>query len=297
MRIASLVPSATETLFALGLGDEVIAVTHECDHPPEALGRPRLTASVIPEGLGPAEIDAAVSERTGRGEAIYSLDEDVLRELEPDLIVTQALCAVCAVSYDDVVEVAGRLPSRPRVVSLDPSTLGEVLGDVRTLAEATDRRDAGVDLVQDAAARIDRVRTAVRGARRPRVATLEWLDPVYVAGHWTPQLVDYAGGDDVLGLPGERSEVRSWEEVAAAAPDVVVVMPCGYDAPRAREEALAHREQLAAVGAGSVVAVDAAAHFSRPGPRLVEGLEVLAHVLHPDRVPAPAAPALDVDLG
>ncbi len=295
MRIASLVPSATETLFALGLGDEVIAVTHECDHPLAALDLPHLTRSVIPEGLSPGEIDAAVLERTQRGEAIYELDEEMLRDVEPDLIVTQALCAVCAVSYEDVVEVAERLPSHPKVISLDPRTLGEVLGDVRTLAEATDSRDAGVDVVQDAATRIDRVRLAVRGAERPRVAALEWLDPVYVAGHWTPQLIDYAGGEDVLGLPGEHSEVRSWEEVAAAEPEVVVVMPCGYDALRALEEAEAFAERLGALGAQRVVAVDAAAYFSRPGPRLIDGLELLAHILHPDRVPEAPAAVHDVE--
>ncbi len=289
MRIASLVPSATETLFALGLGDEVIAVTHECDHPPAAAGLPHLTRSVIPAGLPAGQIDAAVRERTATGDAIYALDEDLLRELEPDLIVTQALCAVCAVSYDDVVALARRLPSAPRVVALDPHTLGEVLGDVRTLAQATDRRDAGVELVREAAGRIDRVRLAVRAARRRRVAALEWLDPVFVAGHWVPQLIEHAGGEDVLGLQGERSEERAWDEVAAAAPELVVVMPCGYDAPRALAEAQLHREQLEALGAERVVAVDASAYFSRPGPRLVDGLELLAHVLRPERVPPPAA--------
>ena len=223
-----------------------------------------------------------------RGESIYELDADRLADLQPDLIVTQALCAVCAVSYDDVRAVAERIPSRPQVISLDPNTIGEVLGDVRTLAEATDRRDEGVALVHDASMRIDRVRLAVRAARRPRVAALEWLDPPFVAGHWTPQLIDYAGGEDVLGLAGEPSEVTSWELVAAAQPDVVVVMPCGYDAPRAREEAETYRDRLDSLGAGQVVAVEAAAYFSRPGPRLVDGLELLAHwLLHPDRFPEP----------
>jgi iron complex transport system substrate-binding protein len=284
-------------LFALGLGGEVIAVTHECDHPPEALELPHLTHSVIPEGLPPAEIDAQVRERTERGEAIYGLDEELLAELEPDLIVTQALCAVCAVSYDDVVAVAGRLPSHPKVIALDPHTIGEVLGDVRTLAEATDHRDAGVDLIAEAAARIDRVRLAVRDEEPVRVAALEWLDPVFSAGHWTPQLIEMAGGEDLLGLPGEHSEQRSWEEVAAAQPEVVVVMPCGYDAPRALEEAHAYAEELAGVGAKRVVAVDAAAYFSRPGPRIVEGLELMAHILHPARVPEAPAVVLDVELG
>jgi iron complex transport system substrate-binding protein len=282
MRIVSLVPSATEILFALGLGPDVVAVTHECDHPPEARELPTVTRDALPSGLSAGQIDAAVRARTDQGESIYELDAELLHDLRPDLIVTQALCAVCAVSFEDVRAIAEEIETRPQVIALDPRTLGEVLGDVRTLAQATDRKDAGVALVGDAAARIDRVQLAVRGRRRPRVVALEWLDPVYVAGHWTPQLIEYAGGMDVLGMPGEHSERRSWEEVAAAEPDVVVVMPCGYDAPRAHEEALHFRERLAALGAGEVVAVDAAACFSRPGPRLVDGLELLAYVLHPD---------------
>ena len=292
MRIVSLVPSATETLFALGAGGEVIAVTHECDYPPAADQLPRVTRDVLPPGLNAAEIDAAVRERTERGESIYELDADALVELRPDLIVTQALCAVCAVSFDDVRSIAKRIDPEPIVVSLDPSTLGEVVGDVGKLAVATDHREEGADLVREAASRIDRVRLAVRATSRPRVAALEWLDPPYVAGHWTPQLVDYAGGEDVLGFPGERSEVTTWETVAASRPEVVVVMPCGYDAERAREEAERYRDRLDALGAERVVAVDAAAYFSRPGPRLVDGLELLAWILHPDRFPeAPAVAA------
>jgi iron complex transport system substrate-binding protein len=296
MRIVSLVPSATEMLFALGLGDEVTAVTHECDHPPQALELPKVTRDVIGPGLGAAEIDRAVRALTEEGRAIYALDEAALRHLQPDLIVTQALCDVCAVSYEDVLAVAERLESTPKVISLDSHTLGEVLGDVRVLAAATGSKDAGVDLIQHAAARIDRVRVAVVGAARVRVAALEWLDPVFIAGHWTPQLIEYAGGVDVLGLPGEHSETRTWEEVAAAEPEVVVVMPCGYDAERALEEAYDHQDELAALGARRVVAVDAAAYFSRPGPRLVDGLELLAHILHPDRVPEPRGAALEVVL-
>jgi iron complex transport system substrate-binding protein len=287
VRIVSLVPSGTELLFALGLGDEVTAVTHECDYPPEARERPRVTRDVIGPGLDAAQIDAAVRELTEQGQAIYELDEQALTRLQPDLIVTQALCAVCAVSYEDVQQVAARLESNPRVVSLDPHTLGEVLGDVRTLAEATDARDAGVDLVQDAAGRIDRVKLAVRAAEPVSVAALEWLDPIYTAGHWTPQLIEYAGGLDLLGMPGEHSERRRWEDVAAAKPEVVVVMPCGYDAERAAEEAYDYADELETLGARRVVAVNASAYFSRPGPRLVDGLELMAHILHPDRVPEP----------
>ncbi len=286
MRIVSLVPHATELLFALGLGPEVVAVTHECDHPPAALQRVRVTRDLLPSGLSAAQIDAAVRERTLEGQAIYELDRDALAALEPDLIVTQALCPVCAVSYDEVADLARGLPSRPRVIALDPKTVGETLGDARTLAEATDRREQGIALVRQAAARIDRVKLAVRGRPRPRVAAIEWLDPVYVAGHWTPQLIDLAGGEDVLGLPGEPSATVSWETLAAAAPEIVVVMPCGYDAARAHAEASAHRDELATLKAQRVVAVNASAYFSRPGPRLIDGLELLAHIMHPERVGA-----------
>jgi iron complex transport system substrate-binding protein len=251
---------------------------------------------VLPAGLTSAQIDAAVKERTMAGESIYELDTKLLRELKPDLIVTQALCSVCAVSYDDVRAVAEEIESHPHLISLDPRTVGEVLGDARTLAQATDCKDAAVELVQDAAARIDRVRLAVRDAHRPRVAALEWLDPPFAAGHWTPQLIEFAGGEDMLGLAGEHSEQRTWDEVAASRPDVVIVMPCGYDAEIAHREAEMHREQLLTVAAGKVVAVDAASYFSRPGPRIVEGLELLAGILHPELFPDATATALTVEL-
>jgi iron complex transport system substrate-binding protein len=297
MRIVSLVPSATEMLFALGLGPDLIAVTHECDYPPAALKLPKITRDRLPSGLSAAEIDAAVKEMTLGGESIYELDAGALADLQPDLIVTQALCQVCAVSYDDVRAIAQELEPQPGVISLDPHTIGEVLGDARTLADATDSKDAAVDLVQDASARIDRVRVAVRKARsRPRVAALEWLDPPFSAGHWTPQLIEYAGGEDVLGFAGEHSEETTWTAIRAAQPDIVIVMPCGYDAEIAHREAEMHRDQLAAIGAGEVVAVDAASYFSRPGPRLIDGLELLAHILHPELFPTAPGHALTVDL-
>jgi iron complex transport system substrate-binding protein len=296
VRIVSLVPSATEMLFALGLGDDVTGVTHECDYPAEARERPQVTRDVIGPGLSAPEIDRAVRDKTENGEAIYELDEHALARLQPDLIVTQALCPVCAVSYDDVKTIAARLDPEPQVISLDPRTLGEVLGDVRTLAEATDAKDAGVDLVQDAASRIDRVRLAVRAAAPVPVVALEWLAPVYTAGHWTPQMIEYAGGLDVIGLPGEPSERHSWEEVAAGGPEVAVVMPCGYDAERAAEEAYDYADELEALRVRRVVAVDASAYFSRPGPRLIDGLELMAHILHPDRVPEPPAGAQVVEI-
>ena len=294
MKIVSLVPHATELLFALGLDHDVIAVTHECDHPPQALALPKVTRDALPPGLDAAGIDAAVRERTSAGEAIYELDERLLIDLAPDLIVTQALCPVCAVSYEDVTAVASRMPTAPRVIALDPHTLGETLGDVRTLAEATGRRDAGVALIARIAGRIDRVRLAVRDAPRPRVAALEWLDPVFIAGHWTPQLIELAGGEDVLGFAGERSEEMDWAAVEAAQPEVIVAMPCGYDAPRALREARAYEQRLRSTGARRIVAVDAAAYFSRPGPRLVDGLELLAQALHPDLVAAEDARFLEL---
>ena len=297
MRIVSLVPHATELLFALGLGDQVVGVTHECDHPAEAQRRRHVTADRLPAGLGSAEIDAAVREYTERGEAIYALDEAVLRELAPDLIVTQALCPVCAVSYDDVAAIATRLEPQPKVIALDPKTYGETIADVRTVATATEAPAAGVDLIARTARRVDEVERAVADvARRPRVVAIEWFDPVFVAGHWTPQLIEMAGGFDVLGFSGEHSEQVDWETVAAAEPDIVVAMPCGYDAERSHAEALLHADRLREVGAGQVVAVDASAYFSRPGPRLVEGLETLAHILHPDRVPSAPGRVLTVEL-
>jgi iron complex transport system substrate-binding protein len=274
----------------------VVAVTHECDYPEAAGALPHITRDRLPGGLSAAEIDAAVREHTERGEAIYELDAERLQELEPDLIVTQALCPVCAVSVDDVRAVADTIPSRPRVVALDPHTLGESFGDVRTIAQLTRSRDAALDLVARQRARIDAVKIAVRKAERVPVAAIEWLDPVFVAGHWTPQIIDLAGGIDVLGFAGEPSEQSTWETVAAAAPRVVVAMPCGYDAERSRAEAVLHADALRGVGAERVVAVDASAYFSRPGPRLVDGLELMAHILHPDLVPEPVGTVLEVEV-
>ena len=288
MRIVSLVPSATEMLFALGLGDKVVGVTHECDHPPAALDLPKVTSNVLPDGLPPGEIDQAVRELTAEGAAIYELDEARVRALQPDVIVTQAVCSVCAVSIDQVRELAGRLDPHPDGRLARPAHVRRGARRHPHARRGRRRRDAGVDLAQDAATRIDRVRLAVRAAEPVRVAALEWLDPVFAAGHWIPQLIEYAGGEDVLGMPGEPSEVVTWEQVAAARPEVVVVMPCGYDAERAQEEAYDFEDELAELGARRIVAVDASGLFSRPGPRLVDGLELLAHILHPDRVPEAA---------
>src|SRR3954454_15440193 len=288
VRIVSLVPSATEMLFALGLGDQVVAVTHECDYPPEAAGKPRLTRSLVPAGLSAGEIDAEVRRLTGEGRHLYELDETALAELDVDLIVTQAVCEVCAVSYDDVIAIADRLPSRPRVISLDPSNLAEVLADIPRLGEATGVTDRAVALRRDLEERLEVVRRAVAGVTRPNVLALEWLDPPFVGGHWVPEMIEIAGGQDVLGVAGAKSRTAEWDEIAASKAEVVMAMPCGWDAARARSEVDAHWAEVAAIGAERVWTVDAAASFLRRGPRLVEGTELIAHLLHPDRVAAPA---------
>lgn len=291
MRIVSLVPHATELLFALGLSDDVVGVTHECDYPAGARTLPKITADKLNRGgaeLSAAEIDTAVRERTARGEAIYTLDERALAELKPDLIVTQELCPVCAVSHDEVVAAAEKIESCPKVIALDPRTLGESMGDIRTIAQATNSRDAGVDLVARQRARIDKVRVAAgKAGHKPTVVAIEWFDPVFIAGHWTPQLIELAGGIDLLGMPGEESQRSDWDTVRAARPEIVICIPCGYDAKRSLQEAEQFAGELASIGAKRIVALDASGYFSRPGPRLVDGLETLAHALHPGLAPGP----------
>jgi iron complex transport system substrate-binding protein len=288
MRIASLVPSATETLFALSLGDQVVAVTHECDWPPAAASLPHLTRTVIPPGLGPAEIDRVVRETVDAGRPLYELDEVRLAELSPDLIVTQAVCEVCAVSYDDVVAVAATLPLRPQVLSLDPLRLDDVLNDLVRVADAAGDPAAGERAREEARQRLGAVAGLVAGRERPRVLAIEWLDPPFVAGHWVPEMISIAGGLDVLGMAGAKSRTADWDELEAADPEIVLAMPCGYDAKRSAEEAEAFAERLAALRADRAVAVDASAYFSRPGPRLVAGVELLAGILHPERAARPA---------
>lgn len=288
MRIASLVPSATEMLFALGLGGDVVGVTHECDFPARAAALPHLTATVLPEGLSAGEIDAAVKEVVGEGRALYSLDEELLAELAPDLIVTQAVCEVCAVSYDDVVAVAARLPGRPQVVQQDPSTLAEVLDDVTRLGAAAGIEAHAAGVRAELEARLERVRTSVEGLERPRVLALEWLDPPFVGGHWVPEMIEIAGGVDVIGEAGQKSPQVAWERLEGLDAGIAIAMPCGYYLADSRAQALAHRDRLSALGADRVFAVDAASTYSRPGPRLVDGVELLAHLLHPGRVQPPA---------
>ncbi|HEY8810217.1 MAG TPA: cobalamin-binding protein [Solirubrobacterales bacterium] len=287
MRIASLVPSATEMLFALGLGDSVVAVTHECDFPAQARALPHLTRTVLGEGLSAREIDTAVKTTVGEGRALYELDEARLAELTPDLIVTQAICDVCAVSYEDVLDVAARLPSRPRVLQQDPSTLGEMLEDVIRLGEATGLESEAHLVRSELEGRLASVRAAVSGARAPRVIALEWLDPPFVGGHWIPEMISIAGGEDVAGPPGLKSPEVAWGALSGLGPDVVIAMPCGWYVSESHDQAVEHWDRIAKLGASRVYAVDAASTFSRPGPRLVDGVELLGHVLHPDLVDPP----------
>lgn len=294
MRIVSLLPSATEIVFALGLGDQVVAVSHECDFPPEARQRPAVTRSPLHgHALTSAEIDRRTTEERRAGRALYSLDVRRLQGLAPDLILTQELCDVCAVGQPEVERAVRELGSVPRVLSLEPNTLDDVLRTIEAVGAATGREAVASRLIGALRARIERVRQTVADVDQfPRVFCMEWADPPWVAGHWVPEMVALAGGRDVLGSVGAPSERVDWERVAAAAPDVVVLMPCGYDlrrtlAERPVVEALPGWAALPAVRAGRVYAVDGSSYFNRPGPRLVDGLELLAHLLHPERFSAP----------
>ena len=274
-------------LFALGLGDQVVAVTHECDFPSEAEGKPHLTSTVIPPGLTAAEIDAEVKRVTAEGRALYELDEARLAELDPELIVTQAVCEVCAVSSDDVLAVAERLPSPPRVISLDPSSLGEVLADVDRLAGAAAVPEAGGRLRAGLEARLAAIAERVAGEARRGVLALEWLDPPFLGGHWVPEMVAIAGGEALLSRPGEKSREVGWAQLRSLRPDLVVAMPCGSYVEDSCRQVRPHLETLREMGEPEIWAVDAASTFSRPGPRLVDGVELLAHLVHPEAAEPP----------
>ncbi|MGA8230076.1 MAG: cobalamin-binding protein [Candidatus Acidiferrales bacterium] len=288
MRIASLLPSATEVLFALGLADSVVGVTHECDFPAEAAGKPVLVRPRVDSRVAAAEIDAQVREILAAGEALYSVDAELLRSLEPDLIITQDLCHVCAAGPGDLADALTRFEKIPRVLSLSPHTLADVWEDIRKIGCAAGRVGEADRLAGELKARIAAVeqRTAMQSPI-PGVLCLEWLDPPYLAGHWTPQMVARAGGRDVLGIPGEPSFRVPWRRIVEAPIDVILVMPCGYGVDRAADEfqklALpAGWERIPAVREGRIFAVDANGYFSRPGPRLADGLEMLAPLLAPD---------------
>ena len=287
MNIVSLLPSATEILFALGAGEDVVGVTFECDHPPEARRRRIVSTSSLPEGLEPAAIDAAVRARISAGEDLYHLDRDALAGLDADLVVTQDLCAVCAVDVSEVAAALEHLGCRAEVLTTDPHDLEQVLASILQVGAATGREDQASALVEGLRARLAAVADRVRGRARPRTVVLEWTDPPFAPGHWVPEMVQHAGGECVLGRPGERSVPTTWSDVAAAAPDVVVSAPCGFgleDSVRLAGDLLATGSLPEAV---PVWAVDANASFARPGPRLVDGIEALAGILHADRAPDP----------
>jgi iron complex transport system substrate-binding protein len=290
VRILSLLPSATEIVYALGLEDDLVGVTHECDWPPRARTKRSVTSSSLPGGSDAAEVDRLVSASVVDGEPIYRIDADAIRDLRPDLVLSQDLCAVCAVPSGYVNQALDVLGCRADVVSLDPSSLDEVLDCILQVASATRTEGRAEALVATLRERLENVRHAVAAElpkRRPRTFALEWSDPPFNGGHWIPDMIELAGGEPVLGSFRAPSERVSWEQIEQVAPEVVVFMPCGYDLDAAASEAenLLERSELARVEA--LFAVDATSYFSRPGPRLVDGVEILASALHPGAVPEP----------
>ena len=282
MRIVSLIPSATEILFAVGAGDDVVGVTFECDHPAAARGRRVVSTSAMPEGLSPREIDDFVGAALAAGENLYRLDAGALVELDADLVVTQDLCAVCAVDVGTVDEALSYLGCRAEVATIDPHTLDDVLSSITELGRLTDRAAEAATLVASLEARLDTVAEKVAGRPRPRVLVLEWTDPPFAPGHWIPEMVTRAGGEPTLGVAGTRSSRITWDDAAASRPDVVVCAPCGFDLEGSAALAEDVGDRFPDV---PVWAVDADGHFARPGPRLVDGVEVLAGILHPEVAP------------
>ena len=300
LRIASLLPSATEIVYALGLGDSLVAVTHECDFPPQAASRPAVTSNLLPPDLSPDQIDRAVRESQRDAHSIYALDLDELANLSPDVVLTQSLCEVCAVPRSEVEAAVCSMPHRAQVVSLDPHTLDEVLQCIREVGECLDVTERAERLTERLRARLDAVRAATsRVSARPRVLCVEWTEPVYRSGHWVPEQVRLAGGRDGLGEEGEPSTRIAWDDVLSYEPEIIVVMPCGYDATTAAEQVplladMPGWDRTPAVLAGAVFAANGSAYFSRPGPRLVDGVELLARIVHPEVFdkPAPAGSTL-----
>jgi iron complex transport system substrate-binding protein len=297
VRICSLVPGATEVLFALGLGDQVVGVTHECDWPPEAASRPKVTASLLQGGdLTSVEIDQAVSEAASDGKPIYAIDADLWREIEADIVVAQELCEVCAVSRSDLDEVSETTKLDVGVLDYSPSTLEDVFDAIANLGSWLGAEGAAAELLAGMRSRVDRVKAALGGIdSTPKVFVSEWIEPPYAAGHWVPDMVSLAGGMEVAGMSGEPSHRMRWPDVAELEPDVVVLAPCGFDLDRTLEEVVtldvsAHLLGTPARRESRVFAVDANGYFSRPGPRLVEGVELLAYLLHSDRYPDPGIP-------
>ncbi len=296
MRICSLLPSATEILYTLGLGDDIVAISHECDFPPAAREKPAgMRCRIEPSRMTSEEINRAVGDCMQRGESLYELDVPLLTTLRPDLIVTQELCDVCALDTKHVTAALGSLPGRPAVVSLHPHTITEVFADMREIGRMTMRVDEASGLIASLERRIANVRERVAGRPRPRVACIEWFSPLMACGHWVPEQVDAAGGVEVLSGPGQPSRTIAWDDVVAARPEVVVLLPCGLPIAQARRELAGLTSRpgwgaLPAVANRRVFLVDGPAYFNRSGPRLVDGIELLADLLHPspNRRPWPA---------
>lgn len=287
MRIVSLLPSATEILFDLGLGDDVVGVTFECNWPPEARSKRIVSTSAIPEGLSPAEIDLVVKERMAAGDDLYRLDRGAFADIDPELVVTQDLCAVCAVDVSEVDDALAHLGCSATVLTLDPMTLDEVIDTVTATGSATGRGARAAEIVAGLRERVSALRARVAGAERPSVLVLEWTDPAFTAGHWVPDLVEVAGGDCVLSFAGGKSQGVAWSTVRAADVDVVIVAPCGFGLDGAAELAAGVIERDLVPSGADVWAIDADAVVVRPGPRVVEGAEAIATILHPDRCGEP----------
>ena len=287
-RIVSFLPSATEMVYALGAGDRLVGVTHECDFPPEARSKRVVVRPVLQlETMSPGEIDAAVSGQVSASSSVYNVDAALLRELQPDLITTQDLCAVCAPAQDDISRALAGLPQSPRILSLTPHTLADVLDNLRELGTALGCIAESEALICDAQQRLERVAARSSRLTRARVFCMEWTDPIYCTGHWVPEMVEIAGGSDMIARKGGDSVRVQWEEVVAFAPEVLVIAPCGFDLAHAKQQAtgllqLPGWDSVPAVQSGRVFAVDANSYFARPGPRLVDGTELLAHLIHPE---------------
>jgi iron complex transport system substrate-binding protein len=303
-RIVSLLPAATEIVGALGLMDSLVGVSHECDHPAEALAIPQVTHCEIHGGALPSgRIDRWVTDTLAATGTLYTMDEPLLRRLRPDLILTQRLCDVCAVGYDSVSAFALTLPGPPRVVNLEPATLSDIFQDIRHVAEAAGVPERAQRVVASLQARVDAVRArAGQTRRRPRCIVLEWIDPPFASGHWNPELVEISGGLEPLGAKGRPSRRVTWDDVRGADPEVVIVACCGFDLDRTRQDLPILRRQagwadLAAVRDGRVYAVDGSQYFARPGPRVVDTLEIVAEILHPELFAGrfPARPVFRVE--
>lgn len=293
MRIVSLLPSSTEIICGMGLQDQLVGVTHECDYPADVVGLPKVTRTLIPTDASSGEIDRLVRERLKTKAALYSLDLQVLKRLQPDLIVTQALCDVCAVAEEEVQSAVCSLPGQPQVINLEPTCLADVWRCIRAVGYAAGQGSQADDYVASLQARVDAVRDRSAAiTRRPRVMLLEWIDPPFSAGHWSPELIALAGGREVIGVAGERSTTIAWSDIVAADPEVLLIACCGFSVNRTIEDlpllrAYPHWDSLSCVRNKRVYVVDGSAYFSRPGPRLVDSLEIAAHTFHPPIHPLP----------